>query len=311
MMKVAIIGAGAVGAACAQALLQQGTCREIVLVDKDNKRARGTAMDLLYSTPLVPTVDVTSGDYEDIKDATLLIITAGQNEAQGSATDKNDAEGRLRLLDKNADIYRDIVPKAVQHAPDATIMVVTDPPDPLAELTRELAAHECVFSTGTMVDSLRFRIHLAKHLNVRASDVDALILGEHGKSEVFLWSQAMISGTPALDLLKQEAKSTKAIQSSIEKDTKEANINIIEDIGASQYGIGVISARLARAVLRDEQVIFPVASYNDSYKTTLSLPSVLGKNGVEQAHEPSMTKEEQAALDKSVETLRESVSQVM
>lgn len=310
-MKIGIIGVGAVGSACALSLIQRGSCREIVLVDKDNKRANAVAMDMQYSTPLAPMVDIMEGDYEALTGAELVIITAGVNEASGGATDRNDSQGRLRLLNTNADAYRNIVPQIVKHAPDATIMVVTDPPDPLADLTRKLAGHERVFSTGTMVDSLRFRVHLAQRLQVQPSDVEALVVGEHGVSEVPLWSSAAIAGIPVLDILRNREKPVDEIQALVEEDIRYANINIIEGSGASQYGIGAISARLAEVVLRNEQALFPVAAYNHNYGATLSLPSVLGKDGVQQMLEPHMTKEEREALEQSAEKLRDSVSRIL
>jgi len=125
-----------------------GTCREIVLVDRAAERAAGVAVDMRYAAPLSPVVDVRAGDYQDLVDAALVVITAGANEKAGGATDRADTQGRLRLLDTNAKIYADIVPRIVSVAPQAVLMVVTDPPDPLADLTRHLAGHNRVFSTG-------------------------------------------------------------------------------------------------------------------------------------------------------------------
>jgi L-lactate dehydrogenase len=132
-------------------------------------------------------------------------------------------------------------------------MVVTDPPDPLADLTRRLAGHDRVFSTGTLIDSLRFRVHLADRLRVRPRDVQAMVVGEHGTSEVLLWSSASVSGIPALELLGQDGESVERLKQQIEHDIRYANITIIEGTGASQYGLGAVSARLAEAVLRDER----------------------------------------------------------
>jgi L-lactate dehydrogenase len=145
------------------------------------------------------------------------------------------------------------VPKAVAAAPRAVLMVVTDPPDPPADLTRRLAGHERVFSTGTLIDSLRFRVHLADRLRVRPGDVQAIVVGEHGTSEVLLWSSASVSGIPVLELLGQGGRPVEELRQAIEDDIRYANITIIEGTGASQYGIGAVSARLAEAVLRDER----------------------------------------------------------
>jgi L-lactate dehydrogenase len=172
LVKVGVIGAGAVGAATVLSLIERGgMCREIVLVDRTAARAAGVAADMRYAAPLSPVVDVRAGGYQDLPDAAVVVITAGVNEKAGGATDRSDTQGRLRLLDTNAEVYTDIVPRVVSVAPQAVLMVVTDPPDPLAALTRHLAGHDRVFSTGTLIDSLRFRVHLADRLRVRPLDV--------------------------------------------------------------------------------------------------------------------------------------------
>ena len=233
------------------------------------------------------------------------------NEREGGATDRSDPQGRLRLLDTNAKVYAGIVPRVVAVAPQAVLMVVTDPPDPLADLTRRLAGHDRVFSTGTLIDSLRFRVHLADRLRVRPRDVHALVVGEHGTSEVFLWSSASVGGIPVLDLLGEEGQSVDKLRQQIENDIRYANITIIEGTGASQYGIGAVSARLAEAVLRDERAVLPVAAYAPRYDVTLSLVSVLGAGGVQQMHEPAMSTDERGALERSVTALREAARRVL
>jgi L-lactate dehydrogenase len=304
-MKIGVVGVGAVGAATALSLIERGgMCRELVLIDRDAARARGVAADMRYASPLSPVVDVWAGDYADLAGAALVIITAGVNEKTGGATDRSDPQGRLRLVDTNARVYVDVVPRIVAVAPEAVLMVVTDPPDPLADLTRQLAGHDWVFSTGTLIDSLRFRVHLAERLRVRARDVHAMVVGEHGTSEVLLWSSATISGIPVLDLLAEGDTPLDELRADIENDIRYANITIIEGTGASQYGIGAVSARLAEAVLRDERAVLPVAAYHDGYGVTLSLASVLGAGGVREMHVPAMTDAERAALERSAEALR-------
>jgi L-lactate dehydrogenase len=313
VVKVAVVGAGAVGAATALSLIERGgMCREIVLVDRVAERAAGVAADMRYAAPLSPVVDVRAGGYEDLVDAALVVITAGVNEKAGGATDRSDPQGRLRLLDTNAKVYADIVPRVVSVAPQAVLMVVTDPPDPLADLTRHLAGHDRVFSTGTLIDSLRFRVHLADRLRVRPLDVHAMVVGEHGTSEVLLWSSAEVGGIPALDLLGDDGgQPLDAVRADIEKSIRYANITIIEGTGASQYGIGAVCARLVEAVLRDERAVLPVAAYNPDFDVTLSLVSVLGAGGVAQMYQPRMTPEERAALDRSASTLREATRRAL
>ncbi|RCG24037.1 lactate dehydrogenase [Sphaerisporangium album] len=305
-MKVAVVGIGAVGSATALSLIERGgVCREIVLVDVDARRAAGVAADMRYATPLSPTVEVRAGGYDALAGAAVVAITAGVNEKTGGATDRSDPEGRLRLLGTNAEIYADLVPKIVAVAPEAVLMVVTDPPDPLADLTRRLAGHDRVFSTGTLIDSLRFRVHLADRLRVRPRDVQAMVVGEHGTSEVLLWSSASVGGVPALELLAQADQPLDEVKRQIEDDIRYANITIIEGTGASQYGIGAVCARLIDAVLRDERAVLPVAAYHPGHDVTLSLVSVLGAGGVQRMYEPAMDAAERAALERGAAHLRE------
>jgi L-lactate dehydrogenase len=303
-MKVGVVGVGAVGAATTLALIERGVCREIVLVDTNTRRAQGVALDMAYSAPLSPMVDVNCGPPQALTGAQLVIITAGVNEKTGGAIDRTDPQGRLRLLETNARVYRDLIPAIAEHAPDAVLMVVTDPPDPLADLTRALAGHERVFSTGTLIDSLRFRVHLARRLRVRPRDVQALVVGEHGTSEVLLWSSATVGGLNVVDLLAEAGHDLARVRAEVENEIRYANINIIEGIGASQYGIGAVAARLAEAVLRDERAVLPVAGYHPEYGVTLSLVSVLGAGGVQQMHLPRMSEDEHGALERSAEALR-------
>src|ERR1022692_3975514 len=190
----------------------------------------------------------------------------------------------------------------------ALILVVTDPPDALADVVRILG-HERVLSTGTSLDSLRFRFHLAKRLNVSASDAEALVLGEHGVSSVFLWSSARVGGGNVLDLF-GESPSPQTVREELEREVRYANITIIEGIGASQYGIGMVSARLTEMVLRDEGAVIPIGCYNPTFGVTLSLPSVVGREGVHRLIKPEMSAAEQQGLQSSAEAIKAALSRL-
>jgi L-lactate dehydrogenase len=289
------------------AMLQRGSCREIVLVNRTRARAAGTVTDMRYGRPLSPPVDVRDGDYEDLAGAALVMVTVGLNEQSGGATDPEDPRGRLRLLDDNAGVYREVVPRIVDAAPDATLLVVTDPPDPLTDIAREAAGHDRVFGTGTLIDSLRLRVHIAQWLRVDPGCVDAMVLGEHGKSSVTLWSSATVAGVPVTELLADGDRPVADVQAEIEEEVSNANITIIEGIGASQYGIGIVCARLAETVLRDEGCVFPVGSYRQQYGVTLSLPTVIGRHGVLRTLPPKMSQEERDGLERSALVLREAL----
>jgi L-lactate dehydrogenase len=307
-MKVGIIGAGAVGSACFLSLVMRGSAREVVLVNRDRKRARGVVTDVQYGTVLSQPIVVRDGDYADLAGSSVVMITAGVNEKGGGATDRSDPMGRLRLLEANAAIFQDLVPKIHHSAPDALILVVTDPPDALADVVRMLG-HERVLSTGTSLDTLRFRFHLGKRLNVSASDVDALVLGEHGVSSVFLWSSARVGGRNVLDLF-GESPSPQTVREELEREVRYANITIIEGIGASQYGIGMACARLTEMVLRDERAVIPVGCYNAKFGVTLSLPSIVGREGVHRVIEPEMADAEQQGLQRSAEAIKSALSRL-
>jgi L-lactate dehydrogenase len=311
MVKLGIIGCGAVGGACALSVVTRGSARELVLLDLTRERARAVATDLKYGAPLSPRIEVRDGDYVDLAGAALVMITAGVNEKTGGATDRNDAQGRLRLLHTNARIYEDVVPKIVATAPDALILVVTDPPDPLTDLARLLAGHDRVIGTGTFLDSLRFRVHLAERLGISPESVDAQVVGEHGKSAVFLWSTARVGAVPVAELAAQKGLKFGEFRRSIEQAVRDANINIIEGNKASQFGIGVVAARIAEIVLRDERAVVPVGSHNAGYGVALSLPSILGRRGVSQILEPAMSEEERQALELSAQTLRQAERQTL
>ncbi len=310
-MKVGIIGAGAVGAASLLSLVMRGppAC-EIVVLDKNQARAKGVVADLQYGATLSPAVEVRAGDYPDLADAVLVVINAGINERAGGATDRSDPAGRLKLLEANAKVYRDIVPRIVAVAPRAVILVVTDPPDPLADLARRLAGHERVLSSGTFLDTLRFRFHLARELKVSPAFVDAQVVGEHGTSQVFLWSSARVAGMPAIAALDRRGESSDEFRRQVENEVRYANITIIEGTGASQLGIGMATARIVEAILRDEQAVMPVGAFNPKYGTTLSLPSVLGRTGVSRILEPDMSEEELKGLRRSADRLRDFLPQL-
>ena len=308
-MKIGVIGAGAVGSACLLSIVMRGCAREIVVLNRNRKRAIAVATDMQYGATLSSAVDIRDGDYPDLAGAALVMITAGVNEKTGGATDRSDPTGRLKLLDQNVDVYRQILPQLLRVAPEAVVLVVTDPPDPLADLVR-MFGFEQVLSSGTFLDSLRFRFHLARQLNVNPNYVDAQILGEHGTSQVFLWSSASLAGVPLSDALQRTDRSREELQRSIEHDVRYANIAIIEGNQASQFGIGIVSARIAEMVLRDERAVIPIGSYNTDYGVTISLPSIVGRKGVVQILEPQMSGEERQALARSADTLRNAVSRI-
>ena len=301
-MKVGIVGAGAVGTACMFAMALRGSASEIVLVNRNYERARGAVADLQYGAILAPAVSLRPGHYDDLRGAAIVMITAGANEKKGGATDRNDPAGRLRLLSANAAVYEDIVPRIVAAAPDALLLVITDPPDPLADVARRVSGHGRVLSSGTFLDSLRFRFHLGKKLGVDPKSVEAQVIGEHGTSQVYLWSTARVAGTA----IPQDD----AIRNEVENDVRYANISIIEGTGASQLGIGVVAARIAEMIGRNEDAVVPIGSFQERFGVTLSLPSRLGREGVTRVLMPTLDEDEARGLDESAAILRQALQSI-
>jgi len=308
-VKIGIVGMGAVGAATAMALLSRARISELVLVNRNRARAQGIATDMRYGAPLSGPVSITAGGYGDLTGAAAVIVAAGVNEKAGGATDRSDPTGRLRLLGANAGIYREIVPRIVAAAPQAAIVVATDPPDPLVDIARRLAGHERVIGTGTYLDSLRFRVHLAQRLGVSAASAEAYVVGEHGTSSVFLWSLVNIGGRSIEKMVAEREIAFTEFREALEHDVRYANISIIEGIGASQYGIGLVAARLGEAIAADERVVLPVGSHIARLGVALSLPSVIGHGGVREVLTPDMSDEEMRALERSAEKLRDALAQ--
>ena len=309
-MKVGIVGAGAVGTATMFAMALRGSAAEVILVNRDRDRARGAVADLQYGAVVAPPVTLRAGDYDDLRGAAMVVVTVGANEKTGGATNRSDPAGRLRLLQGNSAIYREVVPRIVATAPEAALLVVTDPPDPLADVARQIAKHDAVLSSGTLLDSLRFRFQVGRRIGVDPRSIEADVIGEHGTSQVYLWSTARVGGTPLIPSLLPQDVDADAFRRDVENAVRYANIDIIEGTGASRLGIGIVAARIVEMVIRDEQAIVPIGSYQRDFGVTLSLPSQLGRNGVARVLMPELAPDERLALDHSADALRRALSSV-
>jgi L-lactate dehydrogenase len=307
-MKAGIIGMGTVGRASALAAMQRGSASELVLVNRRREVADAVALDMGYGSSISAIGTVRSGDYEDLAASGIVVVTAGVNEAHGGATNRADPAGRLRLLEQNVAVMRDIVPQVAKAAPEAVILIATDPPDPLADVARSLAPKSNVLSTGTWLDSLRLRTHIAQAFGVNPRSVQADVLGEHGTSELLHWSGATIAGIPWQDVAARAGVDERELRKRVEDQVRFANINIIEALGASQYGVGIVIARIIEAVLRDEKIAVPIGSFHAAHGVTFSLPSILGTDGVEGVLEPRLDAGEQDALARSIATLQQALA---
>jgi L-lactate dehydrogenase len=176
------------------------------------------------------------------------------------------------------------------------------------EVARHFAGHDRVLSTSTYLDSLRFRVHLAEQLGVSPASVEAIVVGEHGTSSVFLWSSARVGGMGVRQLLRQRSVDFDDFRGALEHDVRYANITIIEGIGASQYGVGIVGARVAEMVLRNERAVIPVGAHSTQYGVAVSLPSIVGRGGVSEMLLPDMSDDERHALEHSAEILKDAVA---
>jgi L-lactate dehydrogenase len=281
-MKIGIVGCGMVGSASAFALVMSGVGREIVLVDLNRARAEAEANDIYHAVPFAHPLIVRAGDYPELADARVVVIAGGVAQKPG--------ETRLQLLQRNADVFRQIVPSVLRHAPEAVLLVVTNPVDIMTHLTAQFAAESGVPSTrvigsGTTLDTARFRALLGRHFGVDPHYVHAYVLGEHGDSEVLAWSQATIAGLSLDEFARVYGKPlTKAERKQIDENVRRAAYQIIAGKGATYYGIGSAVARIVDVLLHDQRAILTVCSrvtgVPDCEGVTLALPHLVGGEGV-------------------------------
>lgn len=303
---VAIIGTGNVGVAAAYALFNQRLASEIILVDLDEERAEGEAMDLMHGQLLVGNVNVWAGNYEDLGSAQVVIICAGVGQ-------QSPTESRLELLNRNAAVFDVIIGKLDKYAPDAILIVATNPVDILTYVTQTLSARDSkrIIGTGTLLDTARFRALLGKYYNVDPRSVHAYILGEHGDSEVPIWSQATIGGKPIKNATVLGKPFNPAKMEELFVQVREAAYEIIKRKGYTNTAIGVVIARIAKTILEDEKSVMPVSivlsgeyGIND---VCLSLPCVVGIEGVIDRVLPQLNEEETAKLKSSASILKKSL----
>jgi L-lactate dehydrogenase len=305
---VGIVGAGNVGVAAAYALFNQHLASELVLLDKDAERAKGEAMDLMHGQVLAGRTTVRAADdYADLADVQLIVISAGVGQSSPD-------ESRLELLDRNAGIFEEIIGELDRHAPEAVLVVATNPVDVLTRIAQAKSERppERIIGTGTLLDTARFRALLGRRYGVDPRSVHAYILGEHGDSEVPIWSQATIGGRPleASEVLDRPFDADAMRQ--LFEEARNAAYEIIQRKGHTDSAIGVVIARLARAVLNDERSVQPVSvpaenAYDiDAGEVCLSLPCVIGRGGVEGRVLPDLSASEADDLRVSARALTES-----
>ena len=309
-MKVGIIGAGGVGSATAFALVMRGVARKVVLIDANEKRAQAEAQDIAHAAPFAYANKVKAGTYEDLTGAEIVIITAGANQKPGQT--------RLDLLETNVKIFESIIPQVVKAAPDCILLIAANPVDIMTSVALKLSGFpkERVFGSGTVLDTSRFRTLLGYHLGVSPQSVHANVLGEHGDSEVLIWSSA-VAGTVQIEKLGRSIGKpfTPEIKAQIDDCVRNAAYHIIDGKGSTTYGIAGGLCRICQAVSNNEYAILTVSSFHekaeDSENICISYPSIIGKWGIQGEIYPECSADEHAALAKSAATVKEYTDQAM
>ncbi|PWU13597.1 MAG: L-lactate dehydrogenase [Verrucomicrobia bacterium] len=280
-MKIGIVGCGMVGSSSAFALVMRGVGREIVLVDLNRARAEGEANDIYHAVPFAHPLTIRAGDYPDLAGAEVVVIAGGVAQKPG--------ETRLELLRRNAEVFHQIVPSVLRHAPEAVLLVVTNPVDIMTHLAARFAAdfgvpHTRVIGSGTTLDTARFRTLLGLHFGVDPHHVHAYVIGEHGDSEVLVWSQATIAGLNLDEFAKVHGKPlTDEHRRGIDENVRRAAYHIIASKGATYYGIGSAVARIVDVLLHDQRAILTICARMEDVQAcdgvTLALPHLVGGQG--------------------------------
>lgn len=302
--KVVIVGCGFVGAACAFSLMQSGLFSEMVLIDASKEKAEGEALDISHGAPFAKPMKIYAGTYDDIKGAALIIVTAGANQKPG--------ETRLDLVKKNISIFKSIIPEIKKRDFKGVLLIVANPVDILTTVAVKLAGlpENRVLGSGTVLDTARLKYELGNHLSVDPRSVHAFIIGEHGDSEIAAWSSANVSGIPLNNFCEMRGHfNHEEAMKKIASDVKNSAYEIIAKKKATYYGIAMSVKRICEAIIRNEKSILPISSMmNGQYGIkgiSLSMPAIVGKDGVETQVPIQLSEKEISDLKKSAKTLAE------
>ena len=307
--KAAMIGCGFVGSASAFALMQSGLFSELVLIDANHDKAEGEAMDIAHGLPFAGQMKIYAGDYDDIVDAAVIIVTAGAAQKPG--------ETRLDLVNKNVNIFKSIIPEIAKRNYKGILLIVANPVDILTYTAVKLSGlpENRVIGSGTVLDTARLKYALGEHLEVDSRSVHSFIIGEHGDSEIVAWSSTNVSGIPVNDFceLRGQFNNEEAMHR-IADDVKNSAYDIIEKKGATYYGIAMSVKRICECIMRDEKSILPISSMmHGEYGISdicLSMPTVVGREGVETRVPIQLNEQEESALSASAEQLSKVAAQL-
>ncbi|MCR5396849.1 MAG: L-lactate dehydrogenase [Lachnospiraceae bacterium] len=308
--KVAMIGCGFVGSASVYSLMQSGLFSEIVLIDANHEKAEGEALDISHGLPFAKPMNIHAGDYDDIVDAAIIIVSAGAAQKPG--------ETRLDLVKKNVGIFKSIIPEIAKRNCQGILLIVANPVDVLTYAALKLSHFPAnrVIGSGTVLDSARFKYLLGEHLKVDSRSIHAFIIGEHGDSEIATWSSANVSGIPIHKICEMRGYIDHDYETArIADEVKNSAYEIIDKKGATYYGIGMAVRRICEAIIRDEKSVLPVSSLMTGQYgldgVCLSMPTIVGANGVDTLLPIPLSDEEQNALMESAKTLREVIDEAI
>ena len=305
-LKCGIIGCGSVGSAAAYTLATHGLFSELVLIDMNHKRAHGEAMDISHGVSFSQPCRVKAGDYEDLKDAALVIIAAGVNQKPG--------ETRLDLLTRNAAVMRSIITEIKRVCPDTILLIVSNPVDLLTGIALRLSGFPAqrVIGSGTVLDTARLKFLLGQKLGVDGRNVHAFVIGEHGDSELAVWSSANISGIDLEDYC--AAQHITHDFDDLFASVRHAAYEIIEGKGATYYGIAMSVLRIATCIVRGEHGVLPISCYAEGHyelgKVCIGLPCIVGRNGVERVLDIPLSEAEHKQLLGSAQTLQRALDEL-
>jgi L-lactate dehydrogenase len=309
-MKIGVVGSGLVGSTAAYALVMQGIGREIVLVDKNEARSQAEADDILHAVPFAHPLRVSAGDYSDLQGSRVVIITAGVSQRPD--------ETRLQLLERNAAVFREVVHQILTYAPDAILLIATNPVDVMTHLAAHYAADlgvpsQRVIGSGTTLDTARFRTLLGSHFGVDPHHVHSYVIGEHGDSEVLTWSLVTIGGMTLEAFCRlQDICLDEEIQQVIDRKVRRAAYHIIAGKGATYYGIGGALARIVDVIVHDQRAILtvctPMPDVAGVTDVTVSLPHLVGGKGILTTFPLPLSEEELAALAASALVIRNAIN---
>src|SRR5512138_769657 len=311
-MKTGIVGSGFVGATAAYALVMRGVGRRLVLVDQNRARAESEADDILHAVPFAHPLEVTAGDYSDLAGCKVVVVSAGVGQKPG--------ETRLELLGRNAQVFKQVIPNILQYAPQAILLIATNPVDVMTHLAARYAAEfgvpsSRVIGSGTTLDTARFRSLIGRKLNVDSQHIHAYVLGEHGDSEVLPWSLVTVGGIPLEEFCTgREISICPDDYAVIDEQVRRAAYHIIAGKGATYYGIGSAIARIVEVILQDERslltVCTPMPDVAGVRDVTVSLPNLVGGEGIIQTFFPKLNDTEMAALQASAKIVRSVIDQL-